>query len=252
MSTHIQILTKAQTSTFRNLKQSKFRKQDGHFLLEGMRLCEEALNSDLVITACITEKGFDGLDIAPGITRFEATRVQIEQISDSQTPQGIICVAKIPESGALPAPDIGQLVLALDRIADPGNMGTIFRSALWFGVKHVILGPGCVDPFSPKVVRSSMGAITRLQIHQSTDLLTDIRHWNEDQGATAALHMVGADLRSYRPEKGLMLVLGSEAHGVDPEILNLSQPLSIRRSGSGESLNAAMAVSIALYELNNP
>lgn len=243
------ILTKAQTSSFRNLKQSKFRKQEQQFLLEGVRLCEEAFNSDLEITACITEKGFDKLDIPPGIFRYEANRVQMEQVSDSKNPQGIICIARIPESAHLPTPEIGGLVLVLDRISDPGNMGTIFRSALWFGVKHVILGPGCVDPFSPKVVRSSMGAIANLDIKSSEDLIQTIQNWKNGEGDAAALHMVGEDLKSFQPEHGLMLIIGSEAHGVDRNVLNASKPISIKRSGAGESLNAAMAASIALYEL---
>lgn len=244
-----ELLTKAQTSSFRNLKQSKFRKQEKQFLLEGVRLCEEGFNSDLVITACITEKGFDKLDIPPGVSRYEANRVQLEQVSDSKNPQGIICVARIPESTHLPAPDIGSLVLALDRISDPGNMGTIFRSALWFGVKHIILGPGCVDPFSPKVVRSSMGAIANLDIQSSEDLMQTIQDWENGGGEAAALHMVGEDLKSFQPEHGLLMIIGSEAHGVDRNILNASKPVSIKRSGAGDSLNAAMAASIALYEL---
>ena len=244
-----ELLTKAQSSSFRNLKQSKFRKQDQQFLLEGVRLCEEAFNSELKIKACITEKGFDKLAIPAEINQFEASRIQMEQISDSQSPQGIICVADIPPSSPLPKPTIGEIVLALDRLSDPGNMGTILRSALWFGLKHILLGPGCVDPYSPKVVRSSMGAIAHLNIASTENLGNDAEDWTQKQGDVAALHMVGAELQTFRPERGLMLILGSEAHGVDPGILNISQPIAIKRSGAGESLNAAMAASIALYEL---
>jgi TrmH family RNA methyltransferase len=243
------LLTKAQVSSYRNLKQSKFRKQTHQFLLEGVRLCEEALRSNLKITACITEKGFEALEIPSGVAHFLATRVQIEQISDSKTPQGVICVAQIPEPSEFPNPGAGEMILALDRLTDPGNMGTILRAALWFGVKHILLGPGCVDPFSPKVTRSSMGAITQLELHPSVDIIKDIQTWNDRGGETAALHMMGVDIKTFQPEKGLMLVLGSEAHGVDPAILNISRPVSIQRAGSGESLNAAMAASIALYEL---
>jgi len=249
MNNRIEILTKSKTTAFRNLKRSKFRKQDGLFLLEGLRLCEEAFNADLEITACVTEKGFDALSIPTGITHFQATRTQIEQISDSQTPQGIICIAKTPTPTDLPEPAIGEIVLALDGLSDPGNLGAILRSALWFGLKHILLGPGCVDPFSPKVVRSSMGAIAHLNIQHTKNLLPDIETWKGNGGDAAALHMIGETLKNYQPERGLLLVLGSEAHGVDPQILNICTPLSIKRTGAGESLNAAMAASIALYEL---
>ncbi|MCF7850214.1 MAG: RNA methyltransferase [Candidatus Marinimicrobia bacterium] len=217
--------------------------------MEGTRLCQEGLNSNLTITACITEKDFHKVDIPSGVPQYEATRLQMEQISDSKNPQGIICIARIPEPVSFPAPEIGGVVLALDRLADPGNMGTIFRSALWFGVKHILLGPGCVDPFSPKVVRSSMGAIATLDIQSSDDLVQSLQDWTLAGGDAAVLHMVGEDLRSFRPEHGLMLVVGSEAHGVDPELLVSSKPVSIKRAGAGESLNAAMSASIALYEL---
>lgn len=250
MTDSTQILTKAQVTLFRSLKQSKFRKQEGLFLLEGVRLSEEALNSKLEITACITAKGFDKLAIPDQLPQFEANRTQLEQISDSTNSQGIICVAKIPNPENLPQPKPKTVLLVTDHIADPGNMGTIFRSALWFGVKDVLLGPGCVDSYNPKVVRSSMGAIALLNLHFSDDLLTSAVDWETAGGEVAALHMTGDALDQYQLKEGLFLIVGSEAHGVSNDLLDLSTKLSIRKSGSGESLNAAMATGIALYELN--
>lgn len=244
------ILSKAQTSRFRSLKQAKFRKQEGLFLLEGVRLSEEAFNSKLNITCCITIKGFDKLSIPAELPQFEANQTQLEQISDSTSPQGIICVAKIPESGVLPNPEPKSILLVTDRISDPGNMGTIFRSALWFGVKDILLGPGCVDPYNPKVVRSSMGAIANLNIHFSDDLLTSATGWQGNSGEVIALHISGEKLDQYQVNQGLFLIIGSEAHGVDPALLKLARPLAIPKQGAGESLNAAMATGIALYELN--
>jgi len=249
MSHDPQNLSKSQTASFRNLKQSKFRKQTGLFLLEGLRLCEEALNSDLEITACITAKNYDKIVIPEHLSRFEASQTQIEQISDNKNPQGVIFIAKIPEATPLPAPQETKILIVADRISDPGNLGSILRTALWFGVKDILLGPDCVDPYNPKVVRGSMGAIASLNIHLSDNLVTNALDWKTSEGELAALHMTGTDLNQYQPANGLFLIIGSEAHGVSQELLSLSTPLSIKKLGQGESLNAAMALGIALYEL---
>ncbi len=252
MDPQTQLLTKAQTTKYRGLKQGKNRKQSGLFMLEGVRLCEEAFNSSLTLECCITRKNFNKLAVPEHVSVFEATQTQLEQISDSKNPQGIICIADIPDTLDAPQPKTGETLLVLDRLADPGNMGTIFRSALWFGVSNILLGPDCVDPYSPKVVRSSMGAITSLQLHSSPDLLASAQIWLQKGGTVAALHMEGTLLREYQAQAGLFLVVGSEAHGVEQELLKLSTPLSIEKQGKGESLNAAMATGIALYELSRP
>ncbi len=245
-------LTNAQTSSYRALKRSKFRRQEGLFLLEGTRLCGDAFKSNLDIIACITSKSFDKYAIPVDVKHFEATPVQIEQISDSKNPQGIICVARIPEVHKKLDKENIQILIVLDRLSDPGNMGTIFRSALWFGVQDILLGPGCVDPYSPKVVRGSMGAIGTLNLHASTDLYKSAEDWVTRGGEVAALHMQGITLHSFKQSKPLFLIVGSEAHGVDEKLLKLSTQLSIEKPGAGESLNAAMATGIALFELSKP
>jgi len=250
MSSPPSLLTNAQASSYRALKRSKFRKQAGLFLLEGTRLCEDAFHSELDIVACITSKHFEKIPIPDEVQHFEATPVQIEQISDSKSPQGIICVARIPETPEKPDLENTEILLVLDRLSDPGNMGTIFRSALWFGIYDILLGPDCVDPYSPKVVRGSMGAIGKLNLYVSDDLCTSARKWKSAGGEVAALHMQGAPLQSYKREKPLFLIVGSEAHGVEPALLKLATALSIEKPGAGESLNAAMATGIALFELS--
>ncbi|MCF6237456.1 MAG: RNA methyltransferase [Candidatus Marinimicrobia bacterium] len=250
MTDQPQTLTKAQVTRYRGLKQTKNRKQEGLFLLEGVRLCEAAFRSALKIEICITEKGFDKLAIPGHLSSYQATKLQLDQISDSKSPQGIIYIAKIPETTPLPTPEAGKVLLVLNRLADPGNMGTIFRSALWFGVSDILLGPDCVDPYSPKVVRSSMGAIGSLRLHFSDNLKNAAKDWQNAGGEIAALHMTGTPLSSFQPDQGLFLIIGSEAHGVDPELLKQSTLLSIAKQGRGESLNAAMATGIALYELS--
>mgnify|MGYP002633328145 FL=1 len=243
------LLTHAQTSRYRALKEARARRQEGLFLLEGVRLCEEAFNSRLEISACITTKTFDKLAIPPNLQHFQASPTQLEQISDSKHPQGIICVARIPKLAETPTPAGNKLLLVMDRLSDPGNMGTIFRSALWFGVEDILLGPDCVDPYGPKAVRSSMGAIGTLNLHFSNDLIASAIEWKRADGDVAALHMTGTSLSKYKAQSGLFLIVGSEAHGVAPDLLELSVALSIEKYGKGESLNAGTATAIALYEL---
>ncbi|NQV41107.1 MAG: RNA methyltransferase [Candidatus Marinimicrobia bacterium] len=246
------LLTNAQTASYRALKRSKYRRLESLFLLEGARLCEEAIQSSLDIIACITSKNFDKFSIPPEVKHYEASPVQIEQISDSKSPQGIICIARIPIALQKPDTQHTKTLLVLDRIADPGNMGTIFRTALWFGIQDILLGPDCVDPYSPKVVRGSMGAIGRLNLHTSPDLCESAEQWEATGGQVAALHMEGTSLQAFKREKPLFLIIGSEAHGVDQDLLQMSTPLSIEKPGAGESLNAAMAAGIALFELSKP
>jgi len=246
------LLTNAQASSYRALKRSKFRKQEGLFLLEGVRLCENAFASDLEIIACITSKNFDKITIPSEVNHFEATPVQIEQISDSKSPQGIICIARIPVSREKPELDNTKILLVLDHISDPSNMGTIFRSALWFGITDILIGPECVDPYSPKVVRGSMGAIGALNLHASDDLQASAEEWKLAGGEVAALHMQGTAIHTFKMERSLFLIVGSEAHGVGQDLLKISTPLAIEKLGMGESLNAAMATGIALFELSKP
>lgn len=239
----------------RSLTQKKFREISGEFLMEGVRLCEEALNSTLALTWFIhTQAHKDHVLVKKarqrGLSVFPATQLQFSQFCDSKSPQGVAVVAKIPPLPEPPVPAQGKIVLALDRLADPGNAGTILRSARWFGVTDVILSADCVDVFSPKVVRSSMGTMGHLRLHLGTDLETFARQWLEQNGQVAVLSMAGEDLAGYRPpDGGLLLITGSEAHGVSPAVERLGANLTIQRHGSGESLNAAIATSIALWHL---
>ena len=251
-------LTRNQVKHLRSLNQKKFREQTGEFLLEGLRLCEEALQSPLTLTEVIVELKQAQHPLvaqaqARGVEVHSASKMQFEQFCDSRTPQGFAVVAKIPRQKRLPTAEKSKMVLALDRLADPGNVGTILRSARWFGVETVLLGEGSVDVFSPKVVRSSMGAVCYLALHQPVNLQELTTDWQEQNGQIAVLSMAGNPLEKYSaPDSGLLLITGSEAHGVDPEIEKLGTPITISRRGSGESLNAGIATSIALWQLARP
>ncbi|MCF7801862.1 MAG: RNA methyltransferase [Candidatus Marinimicrobia bacterium] len=239
----------------RSLSQKKFREISGEFLMEGVRLCEEALDSPLALTWFIHTQAHKDHPLVKkahqrGLSVFRATQLQFSQFCDSKSPQGVAVVAKIPAPSKPPVPTQVKIVLALDRLADPGNVGTILRSARWFGVTEVVLSADCVDVYNPKVVRSSMGAIGYLHLYLGPDLEAFARQWLEQNGQVAVLSMAGEDLSDYQPpDGGLLLITGSEAHGVSAAVERLGTGLTIQRHGSGESLNAAMTTSIALWHL---
>ncbi len=250
-------LSHSQAKLLRSLAQKKFRDQTGEFLLEGVRLCEEALASPLVLTQMIVAHEQTGHPLirraeARNVPVFSASRTQFEQFCDSRTPQGLALVAKIPEPAVLPAPGAGRLFLALDRLADPGNVGTILRTARWFGVTDVILSADCADVFSPKVVRSSMGAVCYLNCHAGVTLTEFARHCQEQNGQIVVLTMRGETLEHFQPDpdRGILLIIGSEARGVNANLIPLGKAVTIQSKGSGESLNAALAAGIALWVLN--
>jgi TrmH family RNA methyltransferase len=166
----------------------------------------------------------------------------------TENPQGVGAVVAMPEESDLAAIIARrQPTLYLDGISDPGNAGTIIRSAEWFGASGVIFGESSVDPYNPKAVRATMGAIFRVPI------LTGITI--ENLVATdLPLYALDANARDHLGESRLpsaaIYAIGNEAHGVSRAVLDAAHPLSIRGSGHGESLNAAIAASVLLYEVS--
>ena len=164
------------------------------------------------------------------------------------TPSGVLAVCSLPKVTELPSTIVSNW-LYLDKIADPGNLGTLLRSAAWFGTTQVALSPHCADLFNPKVMRGGMGAHFSLQMVTNCDL---------HQFKSSDHLIIGADHKGMsivdfnHNAKDWVLVIGSEAHGISKENSNhIKYSLSIPTNGSGDSLNAAVAGSIMLYCLNN-
>lgn len=243
----IEALTRKQVNLIRSLKRSKGRSGSGLFIVEGLRICQDVLQSKLEIDMFVLGPKAPEIDLKSNIPAFKASRTQIEQVSDSKSPQEVMLLARVPTTPA--RPEVNGLVLGLDRISDPGNLGTILRSAHWFGVRDILLSPGCADPFAPKAVRASMGAVAGLNLHRNVDLDKAGKDWLDQDGELLALHMQGENISGYRAESPVLLLVGSEAHGLDQQLLESSRPLVIPSRGGGESLNAAMATGIALYAL---
>lgn len=254
-------LSRTDLKNLRRLQLKKFRDQEQAFLIEGIRLCEEALAAAAPLQRALVCR--EQLQHPRGqalLRALEASAILLETVdaaalqllADTRAPQGIVAVAEIHQPPPLQlALTRAPLLLAIDTLADPGNLGTILRSAAWFGLTQVLLSHDTVELHNPKAVRSSMGALFHLEVHEGLDLeaiATEARSagWRllaaEAAGGTPAplVHGSGRDL----------LVIGSEAHGLHDGLLSLSDlRITIPGSGGGESLNAALAAGILLYQL---
>ena len=243
--------------TIRTLQShSKARREEGAFVIEGVRLAEEALQAawEAQLILSTTQLDSRGQSVVEG---FSARGVPVEQvsnrvfaaISETETPQGLLAVLKL---SALPLPAATDFLLILDGVRDPGNLGTILRSAAAAGVQAVLLSPGSADAFAPKVVRAGMGAHFRLPIHQLS--------WEQIKttlGQSAAgLHVYLAQAAAGMPytradfRAPLALVIGGEAAGAGQQAVSLTtEKVHIPMPGDSESLNAGVAASILLFEV---
>lgn len=189
-----------------------------------------------------------------GDKTYLASEIQMHQLSDTEQSQGILAAmpADVQPLSALYNPEKTTPVIALDRISDPGNLGTICRCADWFGVRHVVMNAACVEWHNPKSVRGSMGSVFRVTGHENTDLPEFISAMRKHGYAVyAAVTEENAPSVFQTPSVKSVLVIGSEAHGIHPDILkHCTQPVRIPRYGSAESLNAAVACGILLNDLS--
>jgi len=221
-------------------------------MIEGVRLVEEALDNGFSPRLALyvpeqleeTPRGQQlSARLAATGTAFATTPAILDTIADTVTPQGVVAAVPMPE---LPARPTG-LVLILDSVRDPGNCGTILRTAEAAGVSVVYLAPGTADPFSPKVVRAGMGAHFRLPMR--------VAPWSEIASAVAGRQLLLAESEAELPydqvdwRRPTALLIGGEAEGASPEAQQLQPtPIAIPMAGGAESLNAAIAAAVLLFE----
>lgn len=231
---------------------AKERRQLGAFVVEGVRLAEEAVASDWAINQAFYTSQLDERGRAL-LTQLEARQVPIDEVSpevmqacsDTRTPQGLLLELA---AGQPQLPAALSLVLILDQVGDPGNVGTLLRSAAAAGADAALLAPGSADAFAPKVLRSGMGAQFRLPV-LSMDW-EQIRTFLSEHG----LHPYLAEANLGRPfdeidfTGKLAFIIGGEAEGPSPQARALGETIHIPMPGQIESLNAATAGSLLLFE----
>ena len=254
------MLSKNEIKEIRALGQKKFRDERGLFVVEGEKLVDEALRS-----------GFDVVDLYRTDDIGQETMGRISQLTH---PSPVLAVVRQPQKMALPAFGPDALVLALDGVRDPGNLGTILRIADWFGIRQVLASEDTVEVYNPKVVQATMGAIFRVQVHycdlpkvlQSAAAggFSDRAHFsasgtkNQSSGARSGVPVYGTFLEGaniYETDltAGGILVMGSEADGISPAVAaTVTQKLFIPPFPAGvrtsESLNVAVATAICCSE----
>ena len=242
------MLTKNTIKQIASLKQQKFRKELGLFVVEGRKMVDELLHSHFETVNLFATEAF--LNDHPAFVEAEiVSEMQMEQMSGQDTPPGILAVVRIPEQKEIKASS--RFVLALDGIANPGNMGTLIRTAEWFGITDVVCSPDCVELWNPKTVQATMGSLFRMQVWKA-DLPSFLHEASSKGKAVFGALLEGENLFEMREKPEGIIVIGSESHGIRADVLPcITRPVTIPRVGGSltESLNAAVAGGIIMAEI---
>ena len=225
------------------------RRAAGEFVCDGPKLLAEALKWGAAVTTVVAEEGTSLPELPSAVRRVEVPADLLRSLSTTETPQGVLFLCRTPDL-ALPERLTGGRYMVLDGVQDPGNLGTVWRTADAFGADGLVLVHSCADPWSPKTVRATMGACFRLPVWEA-DLHT--LQARLDEGGVplyaTALREDTEDLRT-QDLRRCAVVVGSEGRGVSEETLALcGKTLKIPMRTRCESLNAAVAAAVVLWEM---
>ncbi len=241
------MISQNEDKLIRSLHQKKFRSKHEKFIVEGARSIDYALNNNGSFSIILYTKGFSNKfpNLIKKIQSLDCSLIsekELKKLSPSDSPSGIIGIANKIEYSEF---NYDENFIFLDKIADPGNMGTIIRTASWFGISQIALSDGCIDPFNSKVVRSAMGTHFSLKWIGEKPI-KDFKNYK----------LIGADPKSNninqlpKTNHKWGLIMGSEAHGISSDIYSLmNDTIAIPKIGEGESLNIGVAMGILLYQL---
>jgi TrmH family RNA methyltransferase len=241
------MLSKAQVKYIQSLGQKKFRDESGQFLVEGTKIIKELIveqpqliKAVYALPAWISAN--EQLLQSAQIMADEASEQDMEKISGLPSPSEVIAIMIKP---VLKIPEGKGIILLLDGIQDPGNLGTIIRTADWFGVKQIVCGWGTADCYNPKVVQSTMGSVFRVNIIYE-DIKVFIAAYPKLPVVASSLD--GKPIHKASKPKDMLLVIGNESKGVQKSIEELAtNKVLIPGFGKAESLNAAVATGILLH-----
>lgn len=244
-------MTRQQLKLIQSLQHKKFRKTYGLFIVEGLKMVQELLRSQFIVEYLVVSQSWkaENLNFDFGTDTAEVIPDKdYKPLSNFTTPPGILAVARIPKNSANNF-EIDGLVLVLDGISDPGNMGTIIRTAEWFGVKALVCSLDATDVWQPKVVQATMGSVFRIPVFQA-ELQSFFNSIEKGIPVYGAL-LEGQNLFSekFDRHKPALLVIGSESHGIREAVKPfITDPLTIpaHSSSEAESLNASVATAILL------
>lgn len=251
------MISKNDLQYYSSLLTKKHRKAENKFIVEGKKSVLEGLSSSyeceiIFITNKFSEENKDSLtQLSKKKYRIETIKQKdFQQIGDTETPQGIAAVFVKPK--LVPSKSIfidDKIIVMLDNISDPGNLGTIIRNCDWFGIKNILLSENIVDYTNPKVIRASMGSVFHLNLYEDINASQLNKLWENDFEILCA-DTEGENVFTYRSDKKKILILSSESHGPSKEIEKISdKKICIPRIGNAESLNVASASAVLLAQL---
>ena len=235
----------------RRLLEKKYRKEVGHFLLEGPKQISDAISGGFVFDKLFIEQNQEQ-KFADIVSKCDAqiyvtSKNVLDSLCDTQTPQGIVAELVLPVVKPYKYKS-GDKLLILDRISDPGNMGTIIRTAKATGFEH-IFAINCVDAYSPKVVRSSSGVILSSNVYP-VDQDSIINYCKKHNIEILVADMNGQNVLDYQPSGDYAIVVGNEGHGVSEEFEKAGKAIRLPMKSGVESLNAGVSASVLMYVLN--
>ena len=240
---------KSKVKYIQSLGFKKFRDEVHAFVAEGPKVIRELLLEKVNVQELFaTKEWIDGnKNLLTNVSITEITQQELERISFLTTPNQVLAIVKKP-GDEVKINCKGKITLMLDTIQDPGNMGTIIRTADWFGVSQIICSHDCADIYNPKVVQASMGCIARVMVYY-TELKDFLKQ--QEQIRIYAATLEGKDAGATKIHEGI-IIIGNESRGIHPEILDMANvKINIRRIGKAESLNAAVAAGIILSHILN-
>ena len=227
----------------RSLHIHKYRQKYNKFIVEGPKICDEYLQGPYTVSHIICTTSWHSTHISPNYTGhyIVVNSKTLQQISNLKTANQVLCLVDMPKENP---PIKNQWSIYLDKIQDPGNMGTIIRTADWYGITQIIISSDSVDVYNPKVVQSSMGSHNRHIFHSlNASALINLDF------PLYGLTLDGEPIEHVNLEPGI-IIIGNESKGIRPEIIKrLDQKLTITKRGQAESLNAAVACGIACHLL---
>ena len=248
------MLSKSKIKLINSLKLEKYRHRYGLFVVEGTTNVLDFLDSDIGLDRLFASGNWieKHRNEIQEVKCTQAEEKEIKNISFLKTPPEVVGIFKIPDWGDFNLKSLTGLLLMLDGIQDPGNMGTIIRTSDWFGIDTIVCSPASANPFNPKVVQASMGSLSRVKVY-TADLAGMLKN-RPDYLKTFGAVLDGQSLVEVaKPQTGIILI-GNEAHGISKELLPmLDHKITIPgyppdQGPSAESLNASIATAIICYE----
>ncbi len=239
------MISKAKLKYIKSLQVKKYRNEEQCFLVEGAKSVKEILHSDYEVIMIAASTDFltnSMLESNSRLEIIECTEQELSSIGTFQTNEAAIAIAKM-KPNIRPATTKDELLLALDDIRDPGNLGTIIRTADWYGIKNIIASEHTADCYNPKVITASMGSFSRVNV-----FYTDLPRWIQDENKIAyGAFLGGKDVHTLDIGEGGVIVIGNESRGISKEVeMFIHHKITIPRIGEAESLNAGVATAIIL------